>query len=381
MKILLMGEYSNVHATLAEGLRKLGHHVTVLSNGDFWKNYPRDIDLVRKPGKLGGIMYMMKLYTIVHKLRGYDIVQLINPMFLELKAECIFPIYQYLRKHNKKVILGGFGMDYYWVSVCCKDKPLRYSDFNIGDKLRTNTDALKERKDWLGTEKGRLNQMIAEDCDGIITGLYEYWACYQPSFPQKTTFIPFPIKPQLITPGNSNSHTYVENHQVIPLDIPKKVKLFIGINKSRSEYKGTDIMLKAAQAIAKKYPDKTELRIAENIPFAEYVKMMNGSDAILDQLYSYTPSMNPLEAMAKGIICIGGGEPENYEIIHEDKLRPIINVLPNYESVYQELEHLVLHPELVPLLKQQSIEYINKHHDYIKVAKRYEAFYQKLLIR
>lgn len=381
MKILLMGEYSNVHATLAEGLRKLGHHVTVLSNGDFWKNYPRDIDLVRKPGKLGGIMYMMKLYTIVHKLRGYDIVQLINPMFLELKAECIFPIYQYLRKHNKKVILGGFGMDYYWVNICCKDKPLRYSDFNIGDKLRTNTDALKERKDWLGTEKGRLNQMIAEDCDGIITGLYEYWACYQPSFPQKTTFIPFPIKPQLITPGNSNSHTYVENHQVIPLDIPKKVKLFIGINKSRSEYKGTDIMLKAAQAIAKKYPDKTELRIAENIPFAEYVKMMNGSDAILDQLYSYTPSMNPLEAMARGIICIGGGEPENYEIIHEDKLRPIINVLPNYESVYQELEHLVLHPELVPLLKQQSIEYINKHHDYIKVAKRYEAFYQKLLIR
>ena len=379
MKILLMGEYSNVHATLAEGLRKLGHHVTVLSNGDFWKNYPRDIDLVRKPGKLGGIMYMIKLYTIVHKLRGYDIVQLINPMFLELKAERIFPIYQYLRKHNKKVILGGFGMDYYWVSVCCKDKPLRYSDFNIGDKLRTNTDALKERKDWLGTEKGRLNQMIAEDCDGIITGLYEYWACYQPSFPQKTTFIPFPIKPQLITPGNSNSHTYVENHQVIPLDIPKKVKLFIGINKSRSEYKGTDIMLKAAQAIAKKYPDKTELRIAENIPFAEYVKMMNGSDAILDQLYSYTPSMNPLEAMARGIICIGGGEPENYEIIHEEHLRPIINVQPNYESVYQELEHLVLHPELIPQLKQQSIEYISKHHEYIKVAKQYEEYYKSLL--
>ena len=381
MKILLMGEYSNVHATLAEGLRKLGHHVTVLSNGDFWKNYPRDIDLVRKPGKLGGIMYMMKLYTNVHKLRGYDIVQLINPMFLELKAERIFPIYQYLRKHNKKIILGGFGMDYYWVSVCCKDKSLRYSDFNIGDELRTNADALKERKDWLGTEKGRLNQMIAEDCDGIITGLYEYWACYQPGFPQKTTFIPFPIKPKLITSGNGNSYTNAENHQVIPLDIPKKVKLFIGINKSRSEYKGTDIMLKAAQAIAKKYPDKAELRIAESIPFAEYVKMMNGSDAILDQLYSYTPSMNPLEAMARGIICIGGGEPENYEIIHEDKLRPIINVLPNYESVYQELEHLVLHPELVPLLKQQSIEYINKHHDYIKVAKRYEAFYQKLLIR
>ncbi len=322
--------------------------------------------MVRKPGKLGGILYIAKLLTIVHKLRGYDIVQLINPMFLELKAERIFSIYRYLRKHNKKVILGGFGMDYYWVHVCCQDKPLRYSDFNIGDKLRTNADALKERKDWLGTTKERLNRMIAEDCDSIITGLYEYWACYYPNFPRKTTFIPFPIR--------SYAHT-----ADISYAIPKKIKLFIGINKLRSEYKGTDIMLKAAQTIAEKYPEKVELRVAESLPFKQYVEMMNGSDAILDQLYSYTPSMNSLEAMARGIICIGGGEPENYEIIHETQLRPIINVLPTYESVYQQLEQLVLHPERIPQLKKESIEYINKHHDYMKVAKKYEEYYKDTL--
>lgn len=366
MKILLLGEYSNVHATLAEGLRKLGHQVTVLSNGDFWKNYPRDIDLVRKPGKKGGIIYLAKLLTVLPKLRGYDIVQLINPMFLELKAERIFPIYRYLRRHNKKIILGGFGMDYYWVNVCCKDKPLRYSDFNIGNQLRTNADALKERKDWIGTEKERLNKMIAKDCDGIVTGLYEYWVCYKPSFPDKTTFIPFPIRP------------YAQQAD-IKGQTPDKVKLFIGINKNRSEYKGTDIMLKAAQDIAEKYPGKVELRIAESVPFAEYIEMMNGSDAILDQLYSYTPSMNPLEAMARGIICIGGGEPENYEILHEEHLRPIINVLPNYESVYQQLEHFIGNPQLIPELKRQGIEYISHHHDYVKVAKEYEAFYQKIL--
>ena len=48
MKILLIGEYSNVHNTLAEGLRMLGHKVVVASNGDFWKNYPRDISRLRK---------------------------------------------------------------------------------------------------------------------------------------------------------------------------------------------------------------------------------------------------------------------------------------------------------------------------------------------
>lgn len=377
MKILLMGEYSNVHATLAEGLRKLGHEVTVLSNGDFWKNYPRDIDLIRKPGKLGGIAYMTRLYTILPKLRGYDIVQLINPMFLELKAERILPIYRYLKQHNRKIILGGFGMDYYWVSGCCYNKPLRYSDFNMGESLRTNTDALKERKDWLGTEKERLNRIIAEDCDGIVTGLYEYWTCYHPIFPDKTIFIPLPIKPHIPAPAQEDSQAHIEDCQVLSMRIPEKIKIFIGINRSRSEYKGTDIMLKAAQAIAEKYPDKLELRKAENLPFQEYVKMMNGSDAILDQLYSYTPSMNPLEAMSRGIICIGGGEPENYEIIHEPNLHPIINVQPNYESVCEELEKLILHPELIPILKKQSMEYIEKHHHYIKVAQKYESFYKQ----
>jgi hypothetical protein len=59
MKILLMGEYSNVHATLAEGLRQLGHQVTVLSNGDFWKNYPRDIDLVTSCSPAAPVIWKM----------------------------------------------------------------------------------------------------------------------------------------------------------------------------------------------------------------------------------------------------------------------------------------------------------------------------------
>jgi len=87
MKILLIGEYSNVHATLAEGLRAIGHEVTVVSDGDGWKNYPRDIDVSRASGKFGGASLLVKLYTLLPKLRGYDVVQLINPMFFELKAE------------------------------------------------------------------------------------------------------------------------------------------------------------------------------------------------------------------------------------------------------------------------------------------------------
>ena len=138
-------------------------------------------------------------------------------------------------------------------------------------------------------------------------------------------------------------------------------------------------MLKAAQALRERYPDRLELRIAEGVPFEQYKHMMDGSDAILDQLYSYTPSMNSLLAMSKGIIVVGGGEPENYDILGEKELRPIINVQPDEKSVYDELEQLLLHPERIPLLKRQSVEYINRHHDYIKVADRYVKFYSGLL--
>lgn len=367
MRVLLIGEYSNVHWTLAEGLRSIGHQVTVVSNGDFWKDYPRDISLVRGETKLSGIKYLLRFLTIMPKLRGFDVVQVINPMFLELKAERILPIYKYLRKNNKTMVLGGFGMDYYWVDTCTNIKPLRYSDFNIGNSVRTNKDAVIEQKDWIGTSKEILNKYIANDCDGIITGLYEYYVCYHLAFPSKTIYIPFPI--QIKKDAKKN----------VLLETPKQLRLFIGINKTRSEYKGTDIMLAAAKSIKEKYPDKVQLKIAENVPFSQYCEMMNDSDAILDQLYSYTPSMNPLEAMSKGIICIGGGEPENYEIINEQELRPIINVQPNYESVYHELERLVLNLDMIPQLKLQSIEYINKHHDHLKVAKMYEDFYHSIL--
>ena len=363
MKILLIGEYSNVHNTLAEGLRELGHEVTVISNGDFWKDYPRDIDVARTPGKFGGILLMAKLYALLPKLRGYDVVQLINPIFFELKAERLFWFYRYLRKHNKRVFLGAFGMDYYWVHTCTYDKPLRYSDFNIGDEVRTDAEAVYYQYDWLGTAKEKLNKMIAEDCDGIIAGLYEYWACYHPAFPAKTTFIPFPIK----MPDNYQTKRAQKS----------KVVIFIGINRERSVYKGTDIMLRAAKDVQHKYPQRMKLNIAESVPFAEYSQMMEGSDAILDQLYAYTPSMNPLLAMSKGIICIGGGEPENYEIINETELRPIINVEPTYESVYHELEQLVLNPDRITDLKLQSVEYVRKHHDYLKVAQQYIDFWTK----
>ena len=364
MKILLIGEYSNVHWTLAEGLRALGHTVCVVSNGDFWKNYRRDISLVREYTKLGGIKYLLKLYTLLPKLRGYDIVQLINPMFLELKAQRIAPIYRYLKKHNRKVFLGAFGMDAYWVQACTTQPfRFRYSDFNIGNTPITNNYVTEQLADWKNTPKAVLNHTIANDCNGIIAGLYEYHAAYEENHKKKLTYIPFPV------PCDKNAQAIYTPE--------RKIRFFIGIQKERSIYKGTDIMLRALERVAADYPGDCELLKAESVPFEQYSRMIEDCDVLLDQLYGYSPAMNALLAMSKGKIVVGGAEPECYHILDENTLRPMINATPSEQDVYDKLEWLIKNKEQIATMQQQSIEFVAKHHNPEKVAQQYIEFWSK----
>ncbi len=364
MKILLLGEYSNVHWTLAEGLRQLGHEVTVVSDGDSWKGYRRDVDLCRRSTGVGDTLaYFLRCVRLLPRLRGYDVVQFINPMFLELRAKHIYPFYRYLKRHNRRLFLGAFGMDYYWVSTCLDCRTFRYSDFNIGDRPRTSEPFNQAYiRDWVEGEKRGLNVLMAQEADGIVTGLYEYDCCYRPHFPEKTRFIPFPI-----------NLDHVEVKSARQSGAP--VRFFLGISKDRSAYKGTDVMARALARVKAAHPGMCEVRQVEGVPFDEYRRLMLSSDVLLDQLYSYTPAMNALQAMAQGLVVVGGGEPENYEILGERELRPIVNVLPDEDDVFRQLENIVLRPDRLDILSEQSREYVRRHHDHVAVARRYIDFW------
>ena len=360
MRILLIGEFSNVHNTLAQGLKNLGHEVVMASNGDYWKQYPRDIDLARIREDGAGLMtkarnmihlvqFLFRLLLALPKMRGFDVVQFINPYFVSLKSENSFLLYRYLRRNNKRVVLGAYGDDYYLVDCMTRKKPLRYSDYNRGEVELFNEESDKRRTEWLGTGRERMTRYIASDCDAIIAGAYEYWVPYNLSedrdnnhrlLREKLHLVPFPV--------------VLPNETVAPT--ADKLRVFIGISKGRSVFKGTDIMLRVAEDLLAKYPDRMELRKAEGVPFDEYKKMMDGSDVLLDQIYAYGPGMNALLAMSKGIIVFSGGEPEHYDSMGEMDCRPIINTLPSYDYLYEKLEWLILHPEEVERLKRQSRE-------------------------
>ena len=85
--------------------------------------------------------------------------------------------------------------------------------------------------------------------------------------------------------------------------------------------------------------------------------------------------MCSLLAMVKGVIVCGGGEPENYDIINEKELRPIINISPNADELYDTLKEVMVHKERIPELSAQSIEYVKRHHDHVQVAQQYLDFW------
>lgn len=369
MRILLFGNPSMFHSNLAKGLRELGHEVRLISPRFGWRQFPVDDILLERRqdinGKLALIDYLLKAFPILHKCKGYDIVEFHHPMFLELRGKMMMPFYNYIRKHNNKLVLCSVGDDFHTLDQILNHDVLRYSEEKIGEEVLYNENVNLVRKVYYEGECVPYCKRVAKESDVIVPVLYEYWTCYNNVYPEKTKFIPLPV----VMPDDVQTEFKVGD----------KVKIFIGLQRDRMQYKGTDIMLKAAEDIARDYPELCDLQIVENVPYSEYERILNGSDVLLDQLYSYTPSMNSLLAMSKGIVVVGGGEPENYEIIKEEELRPIINVQPTYESVYEELKGLIQSKERIPELKRQSVEYVRRHHDYRKVAKRYEQIYCDLL--
>lgn len=365
MNILLFGEYSGLHTFLSLGLKELGHKVTTVSDGNMFHDFPRDINIHRGTSRLSGLRHFVKMVCLLPKFSGYDIVQLINPDCFGVKAKREVYFYKYLRKHNKKIVVGAFGCDWYWVHDGLHHKTFRYGDFYIGNQTRHDEATSFFVNEYVNTEKGTYTQYVMKDADRIPTCLYEYQACYSRYFPNKTQFIPLPF----IINNNAPIHSFDG----------KVIRFFIGIDKKRSVYKGTDIMLKALENISSRYPEDCHITKVESLPYAEYEQSMNSCDVMLDQLYSYTPSMNSLLAMSKGIIVVGGGEPENYEIIHEEQLHPIINVEPSFDSVCSQLEWLIQNKGQINRLKEESIQYVKKHHDYKKIAQQYEMMYKKLL--
>jgi len=371
MKILFVGDASNMHNCLAQALRDLGHTAIVASNGSHWMNTHRDINLKRSPGKIGAVKYVLDVLRALPKMRGFDVVETCDDIFLDLKPAKVRRVFDWLKQHNRCMVMGAIGTDYVYYSACHDGKTYRYSDYMVGDKpspyaLSSEYQA-KHEDNWKLPLMREHSNHILGNIDGAISCLWEYHECYKPLLGDKLAYGGIPIDTASVEP--------------IILDRePEKVKFFIGIQRDRNILKGTDLLLEAARRTVDRYPTRCELTVVESVPYDEYIKMLCSSHVLLDQLYSYTPATNALLAMARGLVAVSGAEPEFYDLIDEHDNQPIINVSPLIEGdIDAKLEWLVQNKNEIPNLSRLSREFVVKHNDAHVVAQRHIDFYKKLL--
>lgn len=373
MRILLLSEASFVHSILRDEFKAMGHDVVLMSDGCDKRNCPRDIDMKRdmKYGKLGGIVVLWKLIKNVRYLIGNDVFQISCAQFVPLRAYWSRLLLPLLRLTNKRYVKCCFGDDGILMMRQAAGV-LRYSDTHIGTRP-INEEENKERVgDQLKFEFLNGLNYANDKAHAIVPCLYEYFVCYNlPQYKDRLRYIPLPINtrhcPSIYDPK---------------LKVTGPVKVLVGIQADRDYMKGAGIIADLVDRLAEENPGKIEVRRVYDVPYDEYLKMLYESDVLVDQLYSYTPSMNSLAAMSQGTVVIGGGEEEFYDFIGEKELRPIINVRPEEDEYNMNmLRETLLNPAKIEEMKRQSIEFVKKYHDSRVVAKQYLDVYKELLER
>ncbi len=371
MKILLVGEYSRLHNSLKEGLTALGHEVTIIGCGDYFKNFPVDIKLNRR--YTSGLakkwkVLLFKLFKIdltsenikkqffqhSEQLKGFDFVQLINESPLGIIPKFEKEVISFLAKHNKNVFLLSCGADYTSVKYAF-EKKFRYSILSPLFNGKVSKTAYNPILKYLEPEYVSLHDFVFKNISGVITSDIDY------HIPMKGNPLYLGLIPN---PVNTDKLEY------IPVPVQDKVILFHGINRSNYYKKGSDYFEEVLAMLEKNHGDKVEITTAENIPYAEYIELYNQAHIVLDQVLGMDQGYNALEAMAKGKVVFTGAEKEFTEYYNLEKT-VAINALPNVEAIYNELEHLVVNSLTIPEIAKNARAFIEKEHHYIEIAKKY----------
>lgn len=373
MKILLVGEYSRLHSSLKEGLVELGHDVTIVSSGDGMKKFKTDINFNSKIkasfilNKLNSLCIRFfntdfiktenafRFKKLLPQFTGFDVVQLINEDALFIRPTTQIKILQQLISQNKKLFVLCCGDDFISVNYYLK-REVKYSILTPYLENKALKKMFVFSLKYTNEPYKRLHQFLKHKSSGTIATDMDYHLPMQ-NQAKYLGLIPNPINTDKISYKSPN---------------PKgKINIFLGINSHSQIKKGIIFFEEALAIIEKKHPDKVSIKITNNLPYSEYIKIYNEAHILLDQVYAYDQGYNALEAMAKGKVVFTGAEREWLVHYNLKKDTVAINALPDVDSLVNKLEWLILNPDKILEISINAREFIEREHNYIESAKKY----------
>lgn len=380
MKVLLIGEYSGVHTNLAKELKKKGHMVYVISDGDGYKKIGNpDLLVSYNILKSNNLIFsfLIKVYYVlmeflglkgffsaigyikkIKNLNDYDVVQLINTRpFSSFSSLGNLVLLHYIFKHNKRVFLCALGDDYTWVKYCL-DGNLPYSKFDRF-KFKYIGKFLWPLVYVYGVGFKLLDRYVVKNSKKIIPGLFDYYIAYKESdYNYKLSeIVPLPIE-LLQSYEGFNFKGY-------------PIKIFHGWQPGKELAKGNDIFDKAIKKLILKYPEKVEYEIVGGIPYEEYLRKFSDSTIYIDQCYSLDRGMNGLLGMEAGKVVFTGFNEGTANYYNMTMNQCAIDAPPNEYKIFEELENLILNPSIIEKISREAILFVKRHHDSTLVAEKY----------
>lgn len=362
MKILMLGDYSNLHSCIAKELRHRGHDVTLVSDRCGHMRTDADVELMRKPGLIGSFQYLYRILASLPGWTGYDVVQLINPVFFGLKPTKLRVIFDILKKNNRSVFLTLCSDDYFFVKDCVQSDLFRFSEFRIGNKptslVITNP---QSETGWLIPQHAYYTRHLYDSIDGAMSVLPEYDMSARLHIdPKKLLFTNLPVE--------------VESLKYSPLDLNCPIRILIGMRENMEIKKGTSKLLGLCKSIEAEMPAQCQVEVVKNLSLEDYLKKLRESHIVIDQLYSYSPATNALQTMAYGRISASGGQPEYYQYIGEET-RPVfcLSPLEDDETIKDRLKSLITDKQRLKRMSEDGRKLVEKHNDVRKIAALFES--------
>ena len=373
MKILLLGEYSNLHNSLKQALINMGHEVLIVGNADGFKKYQTDILikshledylLLKLIARLFARIFKINIFEIeiylrakkiVNKLQGFDVVQLINENSFKTSPFLEIKLLKQIFKNNNKVFLLSCGVD----SVSVKHAMSKKLKYSILTPLFENASLKKKYKPILKYEKGNylaLAKFVQEYVNGIISSDLDYHIPYL-SEKKYLGMIPNPINTKKIKYYGINKS--------------KKISILHAINSSNKIKKGNRFFEEALKIIDEKFKDKISIITTYDIPYKEHLENLKKCDILLDMVYAYDQGFNALEAMAMGKIVFTGAEEEWLKLYNIKEDTVVINAVPNSMRIVKKLVWLIENPKMIKIISVNARKFIEKNHDFEKIATKY----------
>ncbi|MDE6277184.1 MAG: hypothetical protein K2M06_03665 [Muribaculaceae bacterium] len=373
MRILLLGDASNYHRALSGALVRMGHDVTLASDGGGWMHTGCDIDISRPEigGRLGGALLWLKMRNLLRRdLRGYDVVQIASPGFAHLRPRRLRAIFDELRRENGSVFLSALGTDAEYVRALTGPRPpLGYSEWNMGERPTAWAKSeASQREIWLSRELTEYTAHFYSHIDGVVSALYEYHKVLEATRPELAlAYGGIPIELRVEGCGRK-------------LRSEGPLRIYLAAHKGREAEKGADILFPLVREFAASRPGEVEVLEPANMAFADFLKFLEGVDVLVDQLYSYTPATSALLAMSRGVVAVSGAEPEFGKFIGEEGPLPLINASPSEpEGFLRDLGRLADDSRLLADTGRRAEEFVKRHNSADIVARRFTEFWQSRL--